>query len=101
MYCSNLIVKSQADTLCWEAERPPASPRKKTPIERTGSPLNQPASPSEDPKTGILQDLNDKLLKQVKALRSDKDDLSKKVAQLEEQINAVSDTSTCLLNQLL
>lgn len=94
-------MKSQADTVCWEAERPPASPRKKTSIERTGSPRNQPGSPSEDPKSLLLQDLNDKLLKQVKALRSDKVDLAKKVAQLEEQVNAVSDTSTCLFNQLL
>lgn len=94
-------MKSQADTVWLEAERPPASPRKKTPIERTGSPLNQPSSPSEDPKTLLLHDLNDKLLKQVKALRSDKEDLAKKVAQLEEQLNAVSDTSTWLFNQLL
>ena len=70
------------------------------PSERTGSP-RQPASPFEDPKTLLLHDLNDKLLKQVKALRGDKDDLTKKVAQLEEQLNAVSVTSTCCFNQLL
>jgi site-specific DNA-adenine methylase len=70
------------------------------PIERTGSPLHQPASPSEDPKMLLLHDLNDKLLKQVKALRSDKEDLAKKVAELEEQLNVVSNTSTCLFNQL-
>lgn len=84
-------MKSRADMVCWEADRPPASPRKKMPIERAAS---QPASPTEHSKSLLLHDLNDKLLKQVKALRGDKEDLAKKVAQLEEQLNEVSDSST-------
>lgn len=61
------------------------------PTERAASPG---ASPVESPKTLLLHDLNEKLLKEVKALRSGKEDLSKKVAQLEEQLNAVSDSSS-------
>jgi len=83
-----------ADIVCWEADRPPASPRKRTPSERAASPGLQSASSIESPKTLLLHDLNDKLLKQVKALRGDKEDLAKKVAQLEEQLHVVSASST-------
>lgn len=87
-------MNSRADIVCWEADRPPASPRRKTPVERAASPGLQPASPSETSKTLLLHDLNEKLLKQVKALRGEKEDLAKKVAQLEEKLNSVSDSLT-------
>jgi len=48
----------------------------------------------DSPKTLLLHDLNEKLLKQVKVLRDDKEDLAKKVAQLEKQLNVVSDSIT-------
>jgi hypothetical protein len=39
----------------------------------------------------MLHDLNDKLVRQVASLRSDRDSLTKKVSQLEEELTAVSD----------
>lgn len=71
----------------WEADIPPASPKHDVSDDHA---VSQTALSTENSKTQILHDLNENLLKQVKGLRSDKDNLAKKVAELEEQLNAVS-----------
>lgn len=71
------------------ADIPPASPKHDVSDDHA---VSQTALSTENSKTQILHDLNENLLKQVKGLRSDKDNLAKKVAELEEQLNAVNDT---------
>lgn len=81
------------------AEKLPTTP-KRAPKEAVGS--AQSHSLSEDSRMTSLHDLNDKLLRQVAGLRSDRVTLTNKVAQLEEELSAVSySLVSCLKFSLL
>jgi hypothetical protein len=80
------------------ADKPPVSPlHQDTRLingdnkDVLGSPRTPRTPPTEDQKMAMLHDLNDKLVRQVASLRSDRDSLTKKVSQLEEELTAVSD----------
>lgn len=70
------------------AEKPPASPKHKATKDRVDSPQKA-ALPTEDSRVNVLHDLNDKLLKEVASLRTEKEKLTSKVAQLEGELTTV------------
>lgn len=49
-----------------------------------------PSSSPEDPRVATLHDLNDKLVRQVSCLRTEKENLKSMVVQLEGELIAVS-----------
>ena len=71
------------------AEKPSASPGRKGSCEYM-EPLPMSSSTPEDPRVATLHDLNDKLVRQVSSLRSEKENLKSMVVQLEGELNAVS-----------
>ena len=71
------------------AEKLSASPGRKGSGEYM-EPLHMSSSTPEDPRVATLHDLNDKLVRQVSSLRTEKENLKSKVVQLEGELTAVS-----------
>lgn len=84
LMCKKVLLRND---FC-NAEKPPASPKHKGTKDRVDAPLKA-ASPTEDSRVTVLHDLNDKLLKEVASLRTEREKLTSKVAQLEGDLTTV------------